>query len=70
MQALFRIGKGEAPLIPSSLSVDARDFIFKCLQVIPEDRPTATQLLEHPFVKRQLSSLSVPPSLYRNGTRA
>lgn len=70
MQALFRIGKGGLPLIPSSLSVDAQDFIYKCLQVIPDDRPTAAQLLDHPFVKRQLSSLSVPPSLYRNGTRA
>ncbi|KAG5525921.1 hypothetical protein RHGRI_032276 [Rhododendron griersonianum] len=63
MQALFRIGKGELPLIPSSLSVDAQAFINKCLQVIPDDRPTAAQLLDHPFVKRQLSSLSVPPSL-------
>ncbi|XP_058191842.1 mitogen-activated protein kinase kinase kinase 1-like [Rhododendron vialii] len=70
MQALFRIGKGELPLIPSSLSVDAQDFIYKCLQVIPDDRPTAAQLLDHPFVKRRLSSSSVPPSPYRNGTRA
>ncbi|KAF7143256.1 hypothetical protein RHSIM_Rhsim05G0066300 [Rhododendron simsii] len=52
VQALFRIGRGIPPLIPSSLSVDAQDFIFKCLQVIPADRPTAAQLLDHPFVKR------------------
>ncbi|GFY89322.1 MAPK/ERK kinase kinase 1 [Actinidia rufa] len=70
MQALFRIGKGELPLIPSSLSSDAQDFIYKCLQVIPEDRPTAAQLLDHPFVKRPLSTFLGPASPYHNGTRA
>ncbi|KAF7803657.1 mitogen-activated protein kinase kinase kinase 1-like [Senna tora] len=52
MQALFRIGRGEPPPIPESISKDARDFIHKCLQVNPNKRPTAAQLLEHPFVKR------------------
>ena len=41
MQALFRIGHGELPFVPDSLSIDARDFILKCLQVNPSDRPTA-----------------------------
>ncbi|KZV33052.1 Mitogen-activated protein kinase kinase kinase [Dorcoceras hygrometricum] len=58
MSALFRIGKGERPPIPDSLSRDARDFILKCLQVDPSSRPTATQLLDHPFVKRPLSPSS------------
>ncbi|CAA2964538.1 mitogen-activated kinase kinase kinase 1-like [Olea europaea subsp. europaea] len=49
MQALFRIGRGELPPIPNTLSRDAQDFILKCLQVNPDDRPTAAQLLEHPF---------------------
>ncbi|GKU87702.1 hypothetical protein SLEP1_g2061 [Rubroshorea leprosula] len=52
MQALFRIGKGEPPPVPDSLSKDARDFILRCLQVNPNNRPTAVQLLHHPFVKR------------------
>ncbi|KAI3448307.1 hypothetical protein Pfo_004972 [Paulownia fortunei] len=51
MQALFKIGRGEGPPVPTHLSNDARDFIDKCLQVKPEDRPTAAQLLEHSFVK-------------------
>ncbi|VFQ88855.1 unnamed protein product [Cuscuta campestris] len=51
MQALFRIGRGERPHIPSSVSREAEDFIVKCLQVNPADRPTAAELLEHPFVK-------------------
>ncbi|XP_071717586.1 mitogen-activated protein kinase kinase kinase 1-like [Rutidosis leptorrhynchoides] len=51
MQALFRIGRGEPPLIPETLSIEAQDFIGKCLQVNQSDRPTAAQLLMHPFVK-------------------
>ncbi|KAK9135174.1 hypothetical protein Syun_014504 [Stephania yunnanensis] len=64
MQALFRIGKGERPHVPDSLSREAQDFILKCLQVNPDDRPTAAQLLDHPFVKRPLTSPSefVSPS--------
>ncbi|XP_050263156.1 mitogen-activated protein kinase kinase kinase 1-like [Quercus robur] len=56
MQALFMIGKGKPPLVPDSLSRDARDFILQCLQVNPNDRPTATQLLDHPFVTRPQNS--------------
>ncbi|PIN13171.1 MEKK [Handroanthus impetiginosus] len=49
-QALFKIGGGELPPIPDNLSEDARDFICRCFQVNPKDRPTAAQLLEHPFL--------------------
>ncbi|KAK2429626.1 mitogen-activated protein kinase kinase kinase [Trifolium repens] len=56
--ALFRIGKGELPLVPDSLSRDARDFILQCLRVNPDDRPTAAQLLDHKFVQRSLFSQS------------
>ncbi|KAK7319348.1 hypothetical protein RJT34_04068 [Clitoria ternatea] len=52
MQALFRIGWGEPPPIPESLSREARDFILECLQVNPNKRPTAAQLLDHPFMRR------------------
>lgn len=63
MQALFRIGRGEPPPIPDSFSKDARDFILKCLQVNPSKRPTAAQLLDHPFLRRRLSSASPSPSV-------
>ncbi|GAV92600.1 Pkinase domain-containing protein, partial [Cephalotus follicularis] len=67
MQALFRIGKGVPPPVPDLLSKDARDFILQCLQVNPNDRPTAAQLLDHPFVKRPLytSSGSASPHIGR-----
>ncbi|XP_057803525.1 mitogen-activated protein kinase kinase kinase 1-like [Salvia miltiorrhiza] len=62
MQALFRIGRGELPPIPNTLSRDAQDFILKCLQVNPDNRPTAAQLLDHPFVKKSPSSFPSPAS--------
>lgn len=71
MQALFRIGRGEPPLLPDSLSRDARDFISQCIQVNPDKRPTAAQLLDHPFVKRPVPTLSGSASPYHDlGRRA
>ncbi|XP_009777785.1 mitogen-activated protein kinase kinase kinase 1-like [Nicotiana sylvestris] len=60
MQALFRIGRGEPPPLPDTLSAEAQDFINRCLRVNPNDRPTAAELLEHPFVKKPLSNFSSP----------
>ncbi|WOL03813.1 mitogen-activated protein kinase kinase kinase 1-like [Canna indica] len=65
-QALFRIGRGEQPPIPTSLSKDACDFISQCVKVNPDDRPTASQLLEHPFVKRSRTSSGSNSSSFNN----
>lgn len=54
MPALFRIGRGIPPPVPDSLSRDAKDFILQCFHVNPRYRPTAAQLLDHPFVKSSL----------------
>lgn len=69
MQALFRIGSGEPPPVPDSLSRDARDFILQCIRVKPDDRPTAAQLLDHPFVKRPVPTLSGSASPYHHLSR-
>ncbi|PWA79449.1 mitogen-activated protein kinase kinase kinase 1 [Artemisia annua] len=60
MAALFRIGSGIAVPVPYSLSKEANDFIFQCFHVNPRDRPTASQLLENPFVRRPLFSDCAP----------
>ncbi|XP_062016570.1 mitogen-activated protein kinase kinase kinase 1-like [Rosa rugosa] len=52
MQALWKIGKGEPPPVPDSLSRRAQDFIRLCFQRKPDNRPTAAELLKHPFVKK------------------
>ncbi|XP_068314083.1 mitogen-activated protein kinase kinase kinase 1-like [Pyrus communis] len=64
MQALFKIGKGEPPQVPDSLSKDAQDFIDRCLQVDPNKRPSAALLLTHPFLKRPLPTSSGSASPY------
>ncbi|XP_060207069.1 mitogen-activated protein kinase kinase kinase YODA isoform X1 [Lycium barbarum] len=50
--AIFKIGNSkELPAIPYHLSDEGKDFVRQCLQRNPLHRPTASQLLEHPFVK-------------------
>lgn len=50
--AMFKIGNSkELPAIPDYLSEEGKNFVKLCLQRNPVNRPTATQLLEHPFVK-------------------
>ena len=50
--AIFKIGNSkEMPEIPDHLSNDAKNFIRLCLQRNPTVRPTAAQLLEHPFLR-------------------
>lgn len=49
---MFKIGNSkELPVIPDHLSDDGKDFVRQCLQRNPLHRPTAAQLLEHPFIK-------------------
>lgn len=48
---MFKIGNSkELPAIPDHLSEEGKDFVRQCLQRNPLHRPTAAQLLEHPFV--------------------
>ncbi|KAF7813141.1 mitogen-activated protein kinase kinase kinase YODA-like [Senna tora] len=50
--AMFKIGNSkELPTIPDHLSNEGKDFVRKCLQRNPHDRPSAHELLDHPFVK-------------------
>lgn len=50
--AMFKIGNSkELPTIPDHLSEEGKEFVRLCLQRNPHSRPTAAQLLEHPFVK-------------------
>ncbi|XP_048135566.1 mitogen-activated protein kinase kinase kinase 1-like isoform X2 [Rhodamnia argentea] len=66
IQALFRIGRGEPPPVPDSLSREARDLILRCLQVNPNDRPSAAQLLDHPFVRKPSTSSGFASPRFNN----
>lgn len=65
MKALYLIvSKGTPPLKdPEMRSPELIDFISLCTKYEPKDRPTAAQLLEHPFIKRACSIRFIPPLL-------
>lgn len=51
--AVFRVGYYKAhPEIPEELSDRAKAFIRRCFEADPNNRATATQLLEDPFLGR------------------
>lgn len=48
---MFKVGMGETPEIPDSLSEEGQDFIESCIQYNPKNRPTSIQLKHHTFLK-------------------
>ncbi|KAJ3088508.1 hypothetical protein HK102_008584 [Quaeritorhiza haematococci] len=49
MQTMWKLGRDSAPPIPDYLSAEAKDFVTQCFLIDPDKRPTAGQLLDHPF---------------------
>jgi serine/threonine protein kinase len=58
MRAIFLIPSRDPPVLsePEQWHADFRDFLRQCLTKVPEGRPTAKQLLEHPFIAGALSN--------------
>lgn len=48
---MFKVGMGEKPEAPETLSQEGHDFIDHCLQHDPKDRLTALELLQQNFCK-------------------
>ncbi|KAK4416692.1 Mitogen-activated protein kinase kinase kinase [Sesamum alatum] len=64
--AIFKIGNSkDIPEIPEHLSADAKSFIRLCLQREPSARPTAAQLLAHPFVRNQTTARATNVNITR-----
>mmetsp|Transcript_4863 Transcript_4863/g.18220 ORF Transcript_4863/g.18220 Transcript_4863/m.18220 type:complete len:651 (-) Transcript_4863:82-2034(-) len=55
MRALFLIPQRPPPTLahPEQFSDDMNDFVAQCLQKNPNDRPTASALLKHSFLRKQ-----------------
>ncbi|KAI9260645.1 hypothetical protein BDA99DRAFT_88006 [Phascolomyces articulosus] len=55
LAALYSLGKYQAPPLPEEASDEAKDFLNQCFIINPDDRPTAQDLLVHPFVRQNPS---------------
>ncbi|KAM4692988.1 mitogen-activated protein kinase kinase kinase 4 isoform 2-T2 [Discoglossus pictus] len=50
-QIMYKVGMGNKPPIPDRISPEGKDFLSHCMESEPKIRWTASQLLDHPFVK-------------------
>ncbi|XP_020580434.1 mitogen-activated protein kinase kinase kinase 3 [Phalaenopsis equestris] len=65
--AIFKIGNSkDIPDIPEHLSSVAKSFIMSCLRRDPSARPTAAQLMDHPFVHDQAAIKSAKLSVSKD----
>ncbi|OAQ87635.1 serine/threonine-protein kinase 24 [Purpureocillium lilacinum] len=52
MKVLFLIPKNPAPRLEGNFTKAFKDFVELCLQRDPKDRPTARDMLRHPFIRK------------------
>jgi len=65
MQAIFKIGSSAKPTIPSDISADAQEFLQRTFELDQDARPSAEELLEHPWItmKQAISTKGSAPKV-------
>ncbi|KAL6305267.1 hypothetical protein BKA93DRAFT_220477 [Sparassis latifolia] len=53
MQAIFKIGSSAKPTIPADISAEAENFLQLTFELNHKARPTAAELLKHPWIVNQ-----------------
>ena len=63
LRALYLIATNGTPKLqnPESLSLIFRDFLSKALEVDADKRPTATEILLHPFLQKMEPLITLAP---------
>ncbi|GLB34919.1 putative ras-binding domain of Byr2 [Lyophyllum shimeji] len=62
MQAIFKIGSSAKPTIPSDITAEAQDFLRLTFELDHEARPSAAELLQHPWIGKKTKGGSTKPS--------
>lgn len=65
MHAVLKIPTAEPPKLETQYSSDFRNFVSQCLTKDPEKRPSATQLLQHPFITQVKDRTALLPLVTR-----
>jgi serine/threonine-protein kinase 24/25/MST4 len=52
MKVLFLIPKNPPPVLDGNFSTVFKDFVDRCLRKEPRERPSASTLLRHPFIRK------------------
>jgi len=69
MSALYHIAQNDSPsLSGGDWSDEFRNFVDACLEKSPKERPSATELLEHPFVRKTRRSDVILELIHRTKT--
>ncbi|RCI01969.1 hypothetical protein CU098_009991, partial [Rhizopus stolonifer] len=59
MTAMFKIVEEECPPIPDNISSELGNFLELCFKKNPSERPSAQELLRHPWIKQHRKTLDV-----------